>query len=91
MKSIVALALVAMLGALAAGCQEDKWLGFYYPDKTTSRSTNYLGEFASLEECRDVATATPGFSAGKTDYECTLNCNARVSDTGPLICEKTER
>ena len=92
MKSIIAVALVGALGALASGCsQQEKWLGFYYPDKNDLTVDQPLGEFATLETCRDVAASRPGVSTGSADYECALNCNGRVGADGPLICEKTER
>jgi hypothetical protein len=79
--------LPLLVCGLVSGCDSDKWKGFFYPEGSFSNA-KYVGEFASLEACRDAVTAMPGFNRS-SDYECGLNCNGSTGLS--LICEKTER
>lgn len=81
-----------LLGLLSSsGCIQEQWRGFVYPTRAMI-DYQVLGEFDSLEECRDhtVAWLEDRNLLGVGDYECGLNCE--LSDSGIIyVCEETTR
>ncbi len=73
---------------ILSGCFEEKWLGFYYPDKNNLLIDKEIGTYSTLEDCRQAARLLIQ-SNPNGDYECALNCD--TSKEKPYICEKTER
>ena len=88
LKIILSLLLVL----LVAGCSQDKWEGFVYPDRGNLTKHIYVGEFQSLEACRDIAIAKLEQLGALTrgDYECGKNCRVKSGFT-VRICEETLR
>jgi hypothetical protein len=78
---------------LLAGCSEDSWEGFVYPDKADLTAHQNVGAYGSLEDCRSAAIARlGGFGAQeKGDYECGLNCEHREGYGGIKVCDETRR
>ena len=87
------LAAGLLLGLLSSsGCIQEQWRGFVYPTRDNLIDYRDLGEFDSLEECRDhtVAWLEDRNLLGVGDYECGLNCE--LSDSGIIyVCEETTR
>ncbi len=78
---------------LLSGCWEEEWRGFVYPSRNDLTNHREIGTFSSLEDCRAAALSTieaKGWG-GRADYECGLNCEAKLGAGGPLVCEKTAR
>jgi hypothetical protein len=70
------------------GCSRDRWEGYVYPNKNNLNNYIYVGEYQSIEACRDAATAKLeeiGASI-RGDYECGKNCR---TGAGLKICEET--
>lgn len=69
--------------------KQDRWLGFYYPDR--SDLSNYKvsnEEFKSFEECKNwVRYISSGKLDTNYDYECGKNC--RMDNYGMYICDET--
>jgi len=83
---VVAFSLFTLVGC----SKRENWLGFYYPDKGDLTVDESLGNFSSLQECRDAATAKiQATQSSNSDYECALNCD--TSRGKPYLCEKTEK
>jgi hypothetical protein len=81
---------VAVICATLIGCSEERWSGFYYPDKNDLTTDQYLGTFATLQECRSAALSRmQETNNADADYECGLNCN--LNSGKPYICERTEK
>lgn len=89
------IAFRALLGAmiLTLACEGERWTGVVYPDRGNLLLYRELGEFASLEECRESAQSylREIGAAERGDYECGKNC--RRSDAFSLlkVCEDTTR
>jgi hypothetical protein len=70
------LALAALL-ALAAGCGGDTYDSYVYPDKLEMDDPIALGQFGSLQACREASLAKlkalNAEAAG--DYVCGKNCH----------------
>jgi hypothetical protein len=66
----------------------NRWEGYVYSDKNNLKDYIYVGEYQSLEACRDAATATlEEIKASiRDDYECGKNCR---TEAGLRICEET--
>jgi hypothetical protein len=64
----------------------DHWTGIVYPDKSTLSNFKNIGEFNSLEQCKNEAINVLRriSSQSSGDFECGLNCKGS-------ICEKTSR
>jgi len=64
----------------------DSWTGIIYPDKSDLSNFKNIGEFKTLEECRNESIHfLRGISAQYSgDFECGLNCNGST-------CEETSR
>jgi hypothetical protein len=70
---------------LVKKCTE-RWTGIVYFDKSNLSNFKNIGEFKSLEECRNEAIylLRSNSSQSSGDFECGLNCNG-------LTCEETSR
>lgn len=71
----------------------DKWLGFYYPNKSDLTEYTKSGSLSSIEECRawiNDQRASRNAVPGADDYECGLNCKA-MQGTDMMMCDRTER
>ncbi len=64
----------------------ERWTGIVYFDKSNLSNFKNIGEFKSLEECRNEAIymLRSNSSHNSGDFECGLNCNG-------LTCEATSR
>jgi hypothetical protein len=64
----------------------DSWIGIIYPDKSDLSNFKNIGEFKTLDECRNESIHfLRGISAQYSgDFECGLNCNGST-------CEETSR
>jgi hypothetical protein len=80
-----------LLVSLAA-CREEQWDGFVYPSRADLTQHIVIGQFSSLESCRNEAYATLERNgwAPSGDYECGLNCKPWGS-SGMMVCEETQR
>lgn len=87
---MIRLIIVVAIGYIFTGCFSEEWKGWIYPDANNLSSSQYIGSFKSIEECRNSAVgrlrSMNRQSSG--DYECGLNCR---SEYGVNICEKTIR
>ena len=93
LEAMVRLLMAGLLLGLlsSSGCIQEQWRGFVYPTRAMI-DYQVLGEFDSLEECRDhtVAWLEDRNLLGVGDYECGLNCE--LSDSGIIyVCEETTR
>ena len=86
------LFLILLFGTAVASCSQDKWEGYVYPDKNNLTRHIYVGEFKSLEACRDTATARLELlgALSRGDYECGKNCRTESGLT-VRVCEETLR
>lgn len=85
-------ALVLTLAFGLAGCADDKWDSFVYPDKANLDNFRSAGTYSTLNDCRlgSRAMLLGMDRVFKGDYECGLNCQADPRGP-PYICEKTSR
>ena len=83
--------LFLMLACLMlASCFKDTWSGFYYPNKNDLTVDEFVGDYSTLDDCREAIVAIIGSKNNQNaDYECGLNCD--LSKGKPYICERTER
>jgi hypothetical protein len=92
MKNVKVLLLTVSL-IMLSGCSDERWEGFVYPNANNLSNSLNIGEFPSLDACRNAATdrlaAIGALYSG--DYECGLNCEANAELGNIKICEKTER
>jgi hypothetical protein len=74
---------------ILTGCS-DRWQGRVYLNKQNLTNYRNIGEFSSLEECRDASlNYLRGIKALATgDYECGKNCTYN-SELDEYVCEKT--
>lgn len=87
---IVVVVVVVVVIFIFLG-KNDKWLGFYYPDRNNLTSHIQSAEVDSLEECRvwvesQVSIYNP--SGYGYDYECGKNCKLK-KDWDIYVCEET--
>ena len=83
MRTILFAVLIMFLGTFCA-CSE-RWEGFVYPNKDDLTKYRYMGEFDSLEACRNACLSELGrTNAYNGDYECGKNCKPNST-----ICEET--
>ncbi len=85
--------ICALLGLLLAGCRQDRWAGFVYPDRGNLTVHREIGEFTTLETCRIAARKyLSDLGAIDTgDYECGKNCRSRRDLPGIKVCKETLR
>jgi len=71
------------------GCL-DRWQGTVYPNKQSLTNYRNIGEFASLEECRNAClNYLEDINALEIgDYECGKNCKYN-SDLDVYVCKET--
>ena len=69
-----------------------RWEGFVYPDRDNLAIHRELGQYNSLEECRDACwSALTNMNATvRGDYECGKNCRTET-DLSIRVCEETTR
>ena len=89
MRVILLALLIMFLGTFCA-CSE-RWEGFVYPNAEDLTNHRYVGEFDSLEECRDACRAELSRigAYNKGDYECGKNCKSDSNWPDSRICEET--
>ena len=86
-KKLPAAITIAFFCFTLTSCNNEKWTGFFYPDKNDLTVDEEFGEYSSLEACRQAANNKMA-NNDNADYECGLNCDK--SKGKPYICEKTE-
>ena len=72
----------------------DTWTGHVYPDKNNLSVSRKIGEYPSLEKCREVAQAKIAAAGWRNaDYECGLNCKPMFPEIpdSVLVCEENSR
>jgi hypothetical protein len=81
--------MILYLAIILTGCS-DRWQGVVYLNKQNLTNHRIIGEFSSLEECRDASlNYLRGIKSLDTgDYECRENCKYN-SDLDEYICDKT--
>jgi hypothetical protein len=79
-----------------AGCDPTPWQGWVYPDRHNLAVAIHIGNFESLEQCRQQAhfklhqhALYEDGEKLKGDYECGYSC--KPDGYGLNICKKTER
>lgn len=86
MSKKIWIAIVVILAIVGLKKCTDSWTGIVYPDKSNLSNFKNIGEFKSLDECRNEAIyflrRISAQSSG--DFECGLNCKG-------LTCEETRR
>jgi hypothetical protein len=78
---------------LAAGCTNESWTGFYYPNKSDLTVYTESPELETIEACRNwVDNQIPehALEANSYDYECGKNCKFK-SNLRTNVCEVTIR
>jgi hypothetical protein len=84
---------VALFAFYTTACGGDRWAGFVYPDRNNLAVHRELGEFKTLEACRDASRlylADIG-SQATGDYECGKNCRPSTTFPGMNTCDDTLR
>ncbi len=78
-----ALVILAIFGLKKC---TDSWTEIIYPDKSNLSNFKNIGEFKSLDKCRNEAVSFLRIieAQNKGDFECGLNCKGAV-------CEETSR
>lgn len=90
MKPAVIICVAGFCLLLLSCTKGDTWSGFFYPDKNDLTVDQPLGNFSSLQECREAAILKMQSTQNdNADYECGLNCN--LNGDKPYICEKTKK
>ena len=87
------MTVAAVLTLLA--CAQDSWHLSVYPTGNHMESVLDMGEFPTLEACREAATQilTAMGTLGRGTWECGKNCRAdgQVLDITLYTCEETLR
>jgi hypothetical protein len=97
MKKLVLLILLIVLTLPGCDVISDKlnprWEGFVYPNKNDLYVHINMGEYGSLEDCRDVCLAKLEELKAlyKGDYECGKNCKNKAGFSVVKVCEETVR
>ena len=88
-KPIHIVPMLLYLSIILTGCS-DRWQSKVYLNKQNLTNHRIIGEFSSLEECRDASlNYLRGIKALDTgDYECGKNCKYN-SDLDEYNCGKT--
>lgn len=92
MKNLVLtiLAGISLAFAYSRYQERNRWKGWVYPDRNNLAIFDQLGEFESLEACRQSALNHPRYYGNKSDYECGSGCEAKGS-FGLSVCNETSR
>lgn len=71
----------------------ESWTGVFYPDRSNLTIHEIVGEFESLESCRNfiIRKIDTLEEPNLSDWECGLNCKPFDGDPEMLLCAKTER
>jgi hypothetical protein len=86
MNKKIWVAILVILAIFGIKKCTDSWTGIVYPDRSNLSNFKIIGEFKSLDECRNesiyfLRRISAQYSG---DFECGLNCKG-------LICEETSR
>lgn len=86
MNKKIGVAILLILAVFGIDKYTDSWTGIVYPDKSNLSNFKKIGEFKSLDECRNesiyfLRKISAQYSG---DFECGLNCKG-------LTCEKTSK
>ena len=84
---------------LLAGCDNSRWEGWVYPDRSNLTDDIPIGRFKTLKECGDAARnilkrldeRDENGDPVLGDYECGYKCKPEGDASGLNVCEKTER
>ncbi len=86
MNKKIGVAILVILAIFGIKKCTDRWTGIVYPDRSNLSNFKNIGEFKSLDECRNESIyflrKISAQSSG--DFECGLNCKG-------LTCEETSR
>ncbi|MBX9587386.1 MAG: hypothetical protein K2X50_09020 [Gammaproteobacteria bacterium] len=79
--NVIQVPIMCLILLSISGCPiKERWSGYIYTDKENLTHSKFIGEFSSLEECRNTAITElktiHALTAG--DYECGLNCEDGV-------------
>lgn len=93
LRKYVCVISLAVLPFSVTACGEAKWKGFVYVDREDFDTPQlFIGEFESLEACRDACRAKleelNALSSG--DYECGKDC-VFISQFRRRVCEEATR
>lgn len=82
MNKKIGVAILVILAIFGIKKYTDSWTGIIYPDKSNLSNFKNIGEFKSLEECRNAAlnALRKISSISQGDFECGLNCNGSLCD-----------
>jgi len=90
------IALAAVTAILLGGCfterGEEVWTSWVYPDKANIKRSMEVGQFPTLELCREASLAKLKSLnlSQRGDYKCGLRCGYNEG-LKSLICEKTAK
>jgi hypothetical protein len=86
MSKKIWIAIVIIFALLALKKCTDRWTGIIYPEKSNLANFKNIGEFKSLEQCRNESISVLHKIAAQYigDFECGLNCKG-------LVCEETSK
>ena len=86
MSKKLVIAVLLILGIFVLKKCTDRWTGIVYPDKSNLSIFKKIGEFNSLEVCRNEAVSVLRriSSQYSGDFECGLNCKG-------VVCEETSK
>ena len=88
-KPVPIVPMLLYLSIILTGCS-DRWQSKVYLNKQNLTNYRIIGEFSSLEECRDASlNYLRGIKSLNTgDYECGKNCSYN-SELDEYNCGKT--
>ena len=86
MPKKLVLAILLIAGIFILNKCTDRWTGIVYPDRSNLSIFKNIGEFNSLELCRNEAVSVLRKNSGQYsgDFECGLNCKG-------IVCEETSK
>ena len=88
-----AVFFVLIIGALVYQFwpRKEAWTGIVYPDAPDLSVFVVVGDFESLESCRDAIfdRISRMSNPSNVDYECGLNCTPYDPEIDLFICEET--
>lgn len=92
MKKTKIVAVMGLVGLLAACDNAKDWMGFVYPDQNNTAQMTSLGNFASFAQCKAAAISALRAMPGQalSGFECGFKCRATETG-GPNICEERRR
>ena len=86
MSKKILIVILVFASLIALNKCTDSWTGIVYPDRSNLSNFKNIGEFKSIDECRnELIYFLRKISAQSSgDFECGLNCKG-------LTCEETSR